>query len=197
MPRERRVRTITEPQDLRALAHPLRVRLLGALRLDGPATASALARRFGVTSGLTSYHLRALAERGFVEDDPGRGGGRERWWRAAHDAHEWHVPADGDADDVAGRVEAARALSAEHARVYARWIERVATTEPELEPEWRPTVTLTDRWMRLAPEQLARLGAEVEAVIARFADEAVAAEAPGARRVGTLFAAFPDSGELP
>ena len=74
---------------LRVLAHPLRTRLLGALRFHGPATSTALAARLGTNSGATSYHLRQLAEAGLVEDDPERSNGRDRWWRAAHDATSW------------------------------------------------------------------------------------------------------------
>ncbi|MFE5088904.1 winged helix-turn-helix domain-containing protein [Streptomyces sp. NPDC056638] len=73
-----------DARTLRGLAHPLRLRLLAALREYGPATASGLADRLGESSGATSYHLRQLAAYGFVEDDPERGKGRERWWRAAH-----------------------------------------------------------------------------------------------------------------
>src|SRR5690606_19778936 len=46
---------------LRALAHPQRMRMLAMLRIDGPATATALAERMGLNSGATSYHLRQLA----------------------------------------------------------------------------------------------------------------------------------------
>src|SRR5262245_37189162 len=85
------------PTQLRVLAHPLRSRLLGSLRLDGPATATSLAARLGTNSGATSYHLRQLAAAGIVEDDPDRSTGRERVWRAAHDATSWRSP-DYDAD---------------------------------------------------------------------------------------------------
>ena len=69
---------------LKALAHPVRLRMLGMLRIDGPATATSLAARLGLNSGATSYHLRQLADHGFIVDDQERGNGRERWWRAAH-----------------------------------------------------------------------------------------------------------------
>ncbi len=59
-----------DARSLRGLAHPLRMRLLDALRVHGPATASGLAERLGESSGATSYHLRQLAEHGFVEDAP-------------------------------------------------------------------------------------------------------------------------------
>jgi len=65
---------------LRALAHPLRVQLLQILYVEGPATASQLARRLGESSGATSYHLRALHRAGFV-DEGERRNGRERWWQ--------------------------------------------------------------------------------------------------------------------
>lgn len=65
---------------LRALAHPLRLELLQALHVEGPATASQLARRLGQSSGATSYHLRALHRAGMVEEAEQRNG-RERWWQ--------------------------------------------------------------------------------------------------------------------
>src|SRR6478735_11898073 len=68
---------------LKALAHPLRVRLLGLLRTYGPSTATALARRVDQSSGVTSYHLRQLESSGFVVEDTERGNRRERWWKAA------------------------------------------------------------------------------------------------------------------
>src|ERR1700752_3829026 len=69
---------------LRALSHPVRMRMLGMLRIDGPATATTLAARLGLNTGATSYHLRQLAQHGFVVRETGRGNARDRWWRAAH-----------------------------------------------------------------------------------------------------------------
>ena len=188
-------RRITEPQDLRALAHPLRLRLLGALRLEGPATATALAKRFDVSSGLTSYHLRALAERGFVEDDPEQAnGGRERWWRASHDLTEWHLPpADEDPVEHAGRLEATRVLNVEIAQLWGRWLAKVAAAEPDLPERWRGAVTSGDRWMNLTPDQLGRFSRDLEALVERYAAE----QSDEGERVGVLYAAFPDDGRLP
>jgi len=66
-------------RQVRALAHPLRMRMLDSLR-DGPATASILARDLGESSGATSYHLRALEAAELVLEDLSRRKGRERWW---------------------------------------------------------------------------------------------------------------------
>ena len=67
-------------REVRALAHPLRLRMLESLA-DGPATASILARELGESSGATSYHLRALAAAGLIVEDLERRKGRERWWK--------------------------------------------------------------------------------------------------------------------
>lgn len=67
-------------KEVRALAHPLRLRMLESLA-DQPATASMLARELGESSGATSYHLRALAAAGLIIEDLGRRKGRERWWK--------------------------------------------------------------------------------------------------------------------
>jgi DNA-binding transcriptional ArsR family regulator len=65
---------------LRALAHPLRVRIYDILSQYGPQTASSLAERLGESSGSTSYHLRALAKHDLIRECSDRGTGRERWW---------------------------------------------------------------------------------------------------------------------
>jgi DNA-binding transcriptional ArsR family regulator len=67
-------------REIRALAHPLRLRMLELL-LEAPATASMLARELGESSGATSYHLRALEAGGLIVEDLDRRKGRERWWK--------------------------------------------------------------------------------------------------------------------
>src|SRR5689334_10789603 len=65
---------------IRALAHPLRLRLLDLLRFEGPSTATKLAGLVGESSGATSYHLRMLAQYGYVEEAEATDN-RERWWK--------------------------------------------------------------------------------------------------------------------
>jgi DNA-binding transcriptional ArsR family regulator len=65
---------------LRAVAHPLRLRMLELLR-EGPSNSTVLAQRLGESSGSTSYHLRQLARYDLIEEDSDRSRGRERWWR--------------------------------------------------------------------------------------------------------------------
>jgi DNA-binding transcriptional ArsR family regulator len=188
-----RTYTLEDPEALRALAHPLRGRLLAALRLDGPATASMLARRYGESSGATSYHLRLLARYGFVEDDPGRRAGRERWWRAAHELTEWSPATFFDAEP--GEGEAARQFMrrvvADYARWQARWIDELESWESD----WREASEMSDLALRLTPGQLRALRDELLATIFRYRDAGPDGE--GAERVMVLLQAFPQRGEMP
>jgi DNA-binding transcriptional ArsR family regulator len=88
------------PGALKALANPLRQKILRELRLHGEATSTTLARAIGVTSGGTSYNLRILERHGFVEEVPDRARGRERWWRAAR--HDLRLAPANTADGEAG-----------------------------------------------------------------------------------------------
>src|SRR5690606_14614460 len=65
---------------LRALSHPLRVRIFDILAQEGPQTASTLAEILGESSGATSYHLRSLASHDLIREAASDKGGRERWW---------------------------------------------------------------------------------------------------------------------
>ncbi|MEV6104396.1 helix-turn-helix domain-containing protein [Streptomyces sp. NPDC051940] len=74
-------RTVTSPEALKALAHPLRLRIVRHLGVHGPATSTTLASALGENTGTLSYHLRMLERGGLIEDIPERSAGRERWWR--------------------------------------------------------------------------------------------------------------------
>jgi DNA-binding transcriptional ArsR family regulator len=179
-----RMRKVEDAQVLRAMAHPLRLRLIGTLRRDGPATASVLARRLGESSGATSYHLRILAKYGFVEDDAERNRGRERWWRAVHEGTAWSL----DGDDE-GLLEADRTLGRELTREYVRWLERWYAEMPDWDRRWRAAASVSDQWFELTPAELRRLSDEVLAVLERYADRRV--RRAGTERAMVLFHAFP------
>jgi DNA-binding transcriptional ArsR family regulator len=68
------------PQTMKALASPLRRDILSHLANHGPATSTTLAKAMGQNTGTTSYHLRLLADAGFITELPDRAKGRERWW---------------------------------------------------------------------------------------------------------------------
>ena len=167
-------------RQIRVLAHPLRSRLVGELRLNGPATATRLAEVFHTNTGATSYHLRQLADVGMVEEDPKAGRGRERVWRAAHDVTSWQR------DDFTGDEDAQTAadwLTSTYARAVAERIEdwtRGVAGEPA---EWRSAAVFSDYIMRLNPDQLLALTRELDDVVERWRRETGADPAADARNV--------------
>lgn len=176
---------IKDLSELRALSHPLRMRILGRLRIEGPATASTLGRALGESSGATSYHLRRLASHGFVEELPDRGTGRERWWQAAHQVTSLSI-ADflNDPESLAAaKILRRRALS-----LYARLIETWVAGEGTWEPEWIKAAILDDRWARFTPEGLV---AFQRAVLALIDEYALPDQSEDGERVAVLLHAFP------
>jgi DNA-binding transcriptional ArsR family regulator len=93
------------------LANPLRRRILSHLQQHQEANSTSLARALGESTGTTSYHLRKLAEQGFVEEVPEKSGGRERWWRA--------LPFHIQAPDPAKMAAAEWSAAIEHTRPQA------------------------------------------------------------------------------
>jgi DNA-binding transcriptional ArsR family regulator len=150
-------------QQLKALSHPVRVRMLGMLRVDGPATATSLAERLGLNTGATSYHLRQLAQHGLIVDDESRGNGRDRWWKAAHDAT---MTRSDVVQDEAG-AEAMDAYLQSVVVVMTQMLQRAVEERPVLPDEWRRASTFSDWVIKLSPARARALidsmGADLEA----------------------------------
>jgi DNA-binding transcriptional ArsR family regulator len=76
---------VTDPGTLRALAHPLRQRIIWELSVRKYGRAADLATIMGGPANSISYHLRALAKAGLVEEAPEFAhDSRDRVWRMAH-----------------------------------------------------------------------------------------------------------------
>jgi DNA-binding transcriptional ArsR family regulator len=175
---------VSDPRALRALAHPLRTSLLGLLRAEGPSTASRLGQRLGESSGATSYHLRQLAGFGFVEEVPGEGTARERWWRARHRSTRWHT--EEVVDQPGGRevVEEFVHLSlSRHRRLLAAHAEQ----RDGLAEVWRDATSLNDWALHLSPARARELTDELNALLERWRTEA---EEPGQPLVHVLVDVF-------
>jgi predicted ArsR family transcriptional regulator len=171
---------------IRVLAHPLRSRLLGSLRLHGPATATKLAAELGTNTGATSYHLRQLAEVGLVAEDERPGGGRQRFWRSAHDMSSWHRSQYDDDPDAAAAADwlAARQLSQ-----FTSHLDAWRAAETQESPEWRDASALSDYFLSLNAAQTRALTAEIDAVVDRWR---AVEPGPDARQVLLYVATVPN-----
>lgn len=176
---------------LRALTHPVRMRILGLLRTLGPATASQVARRLGLNSGATSYHLRQLAEHGFVEEASDLGNNRERWWRAS--AMTTSVR-DDDVTTDEGRdaTDAFHQLAVTHsaARMQASAARRSSESE-----QWRPLTSVSDLQVPVTVEQAAVIQSRFEQLLWEVLAEFPPTPGdlpPDQRRYSVIIASFPD-----
>lgn len=184
---------------LRALGHPVRLRIVGLLRSHGPATASGLAVRLGLNSGATSYHLRQLADAGLIEDDHDRGNNRERWWKASY--ARTFTSSEGVQDP-----EALDALRGYHETVVAsmlRIVQQSVEERADLPRRWQETVDSSDWRLMLTADQAnevsERLHRVLEDAALEFGSSPVQDTQDVDDRAPMIFHlhAFPAPGELP
>jgi DNA-binding transcriptional ArsR family regulator len=156
------------PRRLRGLLHPVRVRLLFLLESDGPATASQLGRRIGQSSGVTSYHLRILADLGFVEDDPEHGNGRDRWWRTTYrsSGFTFRSPDDpGDPETVEIAEQYMRLVVDTYYERMRSYVDNLAGRLDELSTlPW----TLSEYAVELTHDEARALSADIAALVSRY-----------------------------
>ncbi|AWS40276.1 helix-turn-helix domain-containing protein [Streptosporangium sp. 'caverna'] len=176
-----------DARSLRGLAHPLRVRLLELLKLDGPATSTGLSERLGENTGTVSWHLRHLAEHGFIEEETGRGTKRERWWRVVKQQSVLNTV------DFRDNPETRGALSVYlHELVNQQFNRVIDYIGEDWGDEWRNVGTLS-AWsdLRMTPAQLKTLNEELTAVVERYLPAPGAEPEPGALPIIVQFQSFP------
>lgn len=175
-----------DAQLLRTLAHPMRNRMLGLLRVHGPATATTLASRLGVNTGATSYHLRQLAEAGLVVEDDSRGNARDRWWKAAH---------MGTSFDKSALLESEPELTMGFlhgiGQVYAENMFRAIDELQTQSPEWVEASLISDYTFQLDAAGLKAMVAEIQAVFAKYSSDLTQPLPEGAEQVTIQIQAFP------
>ncbi|MEV0616396.1 helix-turn-helix domain-containing protein [Nonomuraea sp. NPDC050404] len=182
-----RPRTLSDIDALKALAHPLRQRLLARLQRHGPATSADLAVEYDEDRGGISYHLRQLARYGFIEEDTGRSSGRRKYWRAVpQDVRLPRRPADPEV-----------ALAAEE--IGRQWMERADRdlaaylSGRQTFGEFAAAAMHSFGGTTLNPEELARFGEEYIAFLNRWHRDP-GQESSGSRHISVVFHAFPTPG---
>lgn len=178
---------VTDPRTLRAYAHPLRVRLIGLLRSEGPMTATQAAAALDDNVPNCSFHLRQLAKYGFAERVPGADA-RERPWRATARTTSW----DDDSDDPAMRA-ATDQLNSVLLGVFTQRAQDYLATRADEPAEWRAAAGFGDMLVHVTAAELRELTEQIEALASRFDDRAAdpAARPAGARPIQLIQLAIP------
>lgn len=184
-------------ESLKALAHPLRVKIFDVLSTYGSFTASGLAERLGESSGATSYHLRQLEKHGFVREVAGKGVGRERWWERTPGGINLGTT---EAKKTSAGREASqlvmREWSSTRERNLAEFLERGFD---ELAEKWGEASMVSLTNVFITAEELGEFSTRYMAMVSEFADRHRHQKTPGSRPVQLQFHAFPviDGEEIP
>jgi DNA-binding transcriptional ArsR family regulator len=169
----RRVLDVTDPMALRALAHPLRLRLLHLVRDQQPVTGARLAELAGESTASVSYHLSVLARHGFLEPDPAPGPTRRhKPWRTTFDAMRI------TSHEGPGRPPVETAEGALLASLLAQAREQqdaYLAGDAGVTDDWQDVGVFQLTRLTLTAAEVDRLAEEVQAVIDRYRP----ADAPG------------------
>jgi hypothetical protein len=185
--------TDPDPRSLRALAHPLRWRLLDLLGAEGTVTVTRCALVLGQSTASCSYHLGILAKYGYIV--PAEGEGREKPWRMADREGPLSLLPRGSSFDEGLASEAA----------FESWLDYETyqmkdyyLRQRELAPaEWQEALRIASGASWLTPAQANELGERLMRILQEIADREEAENRPPGVRLVRLFLAMTLTPELP
>ncbi len=162
-------RRVTTAADMKALAHPVRMDVLELLVIHGAMTASDAAGELGQTPANVSWHLRKLAEHGFVRQATG-GPGRRRPWKAVAESLSW-------GDDAEDSTAAASLQDVAIERELQRLRAALANADRESEA-WRAAMSVNQSQLWLTADEAREIGDQVREL---FLTKAVERQDPANR----------------
>lgn len=166
MPYPSRSQAVHDPKMLRAIAHPVRNRILTELNATGPMRAADLARELDLPANQMSFHLRQLAKYGLVEEDvEAARDKRDRVWRpTSPDGVSVNLT---DMEKVPGG-KAASAVFRQHAASWAHLVVDAAYGD-DRDPGILRTVN--ENAVRLTKDEAIEMAGELDEVLTRWTDK--------------------------
>jgi hypothetical protein len=164
---------------LRALAHPLRWKLIDLLGTEGSATATRCAQVLGESVASCAYHLGILAKYGYTELVPDQAG-REKPWRLTSYRQDLSAKGLGVEGELAERAATESFLDHEIERTKERL--RARRLEPA---EWREPSRLIGSSMWVTADEFALFSEQLLELAVRYADRL---DHPGSRPPGARLA---------
>lgn len=155
-------RQITDPKALRALAHPVRWKLLEIVGREGVATATQCAQETGESVANCSYHLNLLAKYDYVEKAEG-GQGREKPWRLVSQGQS--ISDIGMDAEGALAAQAASGAFLDHAMTQIKERHLVANLEPE---QWRDVIGVNHSNDFMTAAEVKELNDSIRALVDQY-----------------------------
>jgi DNA-binding transcriptional ArsR family regulator len=182
---------ITDPQALRALAHPVRLAILDRLQLHGPATATQLSPHVGATPSVVSWHLRHLATFGLVKDWDGAASKRERWWQASARGFRFNLPEDSEGQSAARQLRGE--MFAQYGGLPQQWL---LDDEPRLDEQWRQLAGMANTRVLVTADELREIEDAIEKLLVPYVRRKAKKKVPeGVRGVRLLRYSMPEPDE--
>ena len=165
-------REITDPKAMRALAHPVRLAILDAIRNEGELTATRAGELLNQSAGNMSWHLQTLARYGFIVEAEGARG-RSRPWKIAPITNRFNAT-----EAVPGSLDAIEHLA----------ITVLDRSFEQLQAWWRQQKDFEDEWFNvsfiqadtsfLTPAELAEIGEQMAQLLHRYDERSDPAQRP-------------------
>lgn len=182
-----------DPRYLRALAHPLRWRLLDLLRAEGTVTVTRCALVLGESTASCSYHLGMLAKYGYIRHADGEG--REKPWQMADRDGPLSLLPTGSGFEEAMASQAALESFLDHELAQ---LKDYFLRQRELESgAWRETWMLASQVNWLTPAQLQEFGHRLGQILTEIDEGDDRASRPADARPVRMFVALNPSPGLP
>jgi DNA-binding transcriptional ArsR family regulator len=177
MATENRPQKVQDPRILRAIAHPMRQRVLGELSAAGHLRAADVAERLGIPANQASFHLRQLAKYGLVEPAPELArDGRDRVWKPVH---EHGLSLEVSAMEKGPGGKAAVSVWQRHAAAEAKQaVDRAYASRKSRETH----VMISDDWIRLTKDEAKQFAEDLIELQERWQDRSQAAAQDGRDR---------------
>lgn len=178
---------VTDPLRIRALAHPLRVKIFDIVNERTEVTATECGEILGESAASCSFHLRTLEKYGFVERAQARG--REKPWRPVAQSWEMRPEPGSDGEMRPFQELAMLGLDSEWDRV-----RRYFASAPQETDEWIQATTFTRSTFWATADELAELSRELQHITDRFAsrNDDPAARPEGARKARMVAVTNPE-----
>lgn len=148
---------LTELDELRALADPVRLDLFDLVRRAGPLAFADAADRLGLSVEVAASHLRALSAAGLIEQDA---------------AGDWSTEARGIYFEIPDEPQAQRAardlsntMLVRYESIPSEWVSHI---EPRLDVTWARAAGLFNARTELTPDELRRLQEDLERLLQPF-----------------------------
>jgi hypothetical protein len=183
---ERSREQIRDPKRLRALAHPLRWKLINLIGEEETATATRCADVLGESVASCSYHLNMLAKYDYIEQAEG-GQGREKPWQLVSREQSF----SGEGLDLEGKLAAEAAGEAFLDYEVDAMRERMKRRDADPD-EWREPTGIAASTMYVTLDEAREIREQLNKVVDSYQErwEKPALRPDGARQLRVFISAF-------